>query len=81
MHDKNISEERKEYLRKIRKNKISVITVQIGIVILFIVGWELLANQGMIDSFITSKPSRILDTFLNLSSERNFAQPFRSNTY
>lgn len=68
MREKNISQERKEYLRKIKKNKISVITVQILIVVLFIAGWEMLANQGMIDSFITSKPSRILATFLNLSS-------------
>ena len=68
MYEKNISEDRKKYLRKIKKNKALVILTQISIVILFIVGWEILANQGIIDSFITSQPSRILDTFLNLSS-------------
>ncbi len=68
MYEKNISEDRKKYLRKIKKNKALVILTQISIVILFIVGWEILANQGIIDSFITSQPSRIFDTFLNLSS-------------
>ena len=68
MYDKNISEDRRKYLRKIRKTKISVILTQLLILIIFIIGWELLANKGIIDSFITSQPSRILDTFLNLSS-------------
>ena len=60
---KNMSEDRKKYLRKIRKNKISVILTQLLILIIFIIGWELLANKGIIDSFITSQPSRILNTF------------------
>ena len=68
MYDKNMSEDRKKYLRKIRKNKISVILTQLLILIIFIIGWELLANKGIIDSFITSQPSRILNTFLNLSA-------------
>lgn len=68
MYEKNISEDRKKYLRKIRKNKISVILTQILILLVFIISWEILAKQGIIDSFITSSPSRILNTFLNLSS-------------
>lgn len=68
MYDKNMSEDRKKYLRKIKKNKISVILIQLLILIIFIIGWEILANKGIIDSFITSQPSRILNTFLNLSS-------------
>ncbi len=68
MREKNISEDRKKYLRKIRKGKISVAVTQILILVIFIIGWEILANQGVIDSFITSQPSRILSTFLNLSS-------------
>ena len=68
MHEKNISDDRKKYLRKIKKEKIAIILTQLLIVIVFIAGWEILANQGVIDSFITSQPSRILDTFLNLSS-------------
>ncbi len=68
MHEKNISEDRKKYLRKIRANKILVILTQLSILILFIVLWEVLANKKIIDSFITSQPSKIIDTFLNLSS-------------
>ena len=63
-----LSADRKKYLRKIRTNKILVILTQLSILILFIILWEILANKKIIDSFITSQPSRILDTFLNLSS-------------
>lgn len=67
MDKKNISEDRKKYLRKIKQNKIAVTTTQILIIVLFICLWEVLANLGVIDSFITSQPSRIVKTFLNLS--------------
>ena len=79
MREKNISEDRKKYLRKIKINKISVILTQISIILIFIIGWEIFANKGIIDSFITSQPSRILNTFLNLSENRLNAT-FRSYT-
>ena len=63
----NMSEERKKYLKKIRNQKIEVVVAQIGILVLLIVAWEVLANLGIIDSFIMSSPSRIIKTFLNLS--------------
>lgn len=67
MQKKNKSEERKRYLRKITLTKVSIFITQISLVILFIALWEILANKGIIDSFITSKPSRMLKTFMNLS--------------
>ncbi len=63
-----LSEERKKYLKKIKIRKVEILITQIAIVIIFITLWEVLANAGKIDSFITSQPSRILQTFLNLSS-------------
>ncbi len=68
MHDKFISQDRKMYLRKIRINKFAILITQIAIIISFIVLWEVLANLKVIDSFITSQPSRIINTFMNLSS-------------
>lgn len=67
MQKKNKSNERKIYLRKIAITKASVLITQITLLVLFIVLWEVLANKGIIDSFITSKPSRMLKTFMNLS--------------
>ena len=63
-----MSEERKKYLRKQKFNKILVLGNQILILVIFLGLWELLANKGIIDSFITSSPSRIINTFANFSS-------------
>jgi NitT/TauT family transport system permease protein len=67
MDKKAISEDRRKYLRKQKINKITVFVVQITIVIGFIALWEILANIGVIDSFIASQPSRIVKTFMNLT--------------
>jgi len=66
--ERNISEDRKQYLRKQKKEKILVKVVQFSIVIGLILLWEILANKGIIDSFIMSSPSRMIESFLNLSS-------------
>lgn len=66
--NEEVSLNRKTYLRKIRNRKIAIFTVQILILVGFIAIWELLARADVIDSFITSQPSRIVKTFLNLSN-------------
>ena len=63
----NEASERSKYLKKNRINKITILFTQILILVAFIVLWEVLANKGIIDSFITSKPSRMFNTFMNLS--------------
>lgn len=68
MHKKNISDDRKKYLRKKYIKKISIIITQITILFAFIVIWEIAAKKEIIDSFIMSQPSKILKTFINLSS-------------
>ena len=69
MRNKNNSEERKKYLNKIRTTKILIFITQITILISFIALWEILANKGIIDSFMMSQPSRIWNTLINLGSE------------
>ncbi len=68
MNQKLISKERKQYLKKNKYKKCSIILTQIAILVGFLILWEILANQKIIDSFITSQPSRIWQTFLNLSA-------------
>ncbi len=72
MSKKNISDDRKKYLRKKRIKKISIFCTQISILIVLLTAWEIAANNGIIDSFIMSKPSKILKTFINLSSNDLF---------
>lgn len=63
-----ISQERKKYLRTKQRKTILVIITQVAILVGFLALWEILANMNIIDSFITSKPSRIWETLLNLQS-------------
>ena len=66
--NKSISTERKKYLKAIKKRNYLVLLTQILILVGFLGLWEILARQNIIDSFIMSQPSRILDTFMNLTS-------------
>ena len=63
-----ISKERKKYLKAKRKKQYLILATQILILVGFLGLWEILANKNIIDSFITSQPSRILETFMNLTS-------------
>lgn len=63
-----MSEERKKYLIKIKKEKVLVLGSQILFLVVFLALWQILADKGIIDSFITSSPSRIFDTFANFTS-------------
>lgn len=65
---KEISSERKEFLAKKKLKRNLVLITQISILLLFLTLWEILANKGVIDNFITSQPSRIFKTFINLGS-------------
>ena len=68
MIKKNMSNERKQYLKNIKKKKYLVLFTQILILVIFLGLWEILANKNIIDGFITSQPSRIFNTLINLSS-------------
>lgn len=68
MSKHQISLERKSYLKKIKLKKYLVLLTQLSILIGFLALWEFAANKNIIDSFITSQPSRILKTFMNLGS-------------
>jgi len=67
-----ISKERTLYLNKKKRRKFWISLTQFSILIGFIILWEWLANVGIIDSFITSQPSRIWNTILNYQENQLF---------
>ena len=64
----DISIERKKYLKQMKTKKFIIVVFQIFILVAFLTAWEILADKEIINSFIMSQPSRILETFFNLSS-------------
>lgn len=65
----NISKERLAYLRAKKRRKVSVLATQILLLVAFFAQWEILARLNIVDSFITSQPSRIINTIANLYRE------------
>ncbi len=67
MKKKSVSPSHLKYLRNQRRNKGVVVTCQLLLVVLFLGLWQLLADKGVIDSFITSSPAKVWTTFAQLA--------------
>lgn len=66
-----ISNEHKNYIKKIKKKKRTIVLIQLSIIIIFLLLWELLTKHNIINSFITSSPSNIITTTINLYKQNN----------
>ncbi len=63
--------EHKQYLRKIRIYNIGVKLFQVLILVLFLILWQYLSSTGIINSFIFSSPSKVLETLVSLYQHDN----------
>jgi len=61
-----MSKSQKEFLKNYKRKRFLTRFIQIFIGVMFIVLWELLARFNLINTFITSCPSKIVDTIYNL---------------
>ena len=66
LNEKAASEGRLLYLKKRRRNRTAVVLWQAGLLIALFCGWEFAARLGLIDAFIVSSPSRMLETLISL---------------
>ena len=65
------SEEHKRFIRKKKITSILVHLVQILLIVSLIVIWELLAKYEVINTFISSSPSRIVNTIIKNNNINN----------
>lgn len=63
--------EHKKYLRNLKINNFLVKITQILIFIVFLIIWQLLSDNKIINSFIFSSPTRVLNTIINLHNTGN----------
>lgn len=61
-----ISDSRKNYLKRIRNEKIFVFIFRLLILLVFMVGWEVLARLEIINTFTFSSPMRVINTIIGL---------------
>lgn len=66
-----MSNERKIYLKKLKNNSIIITSSRILILVLFLVIWEVFSRLNIIDSFLTSSPSNIIKTLIELYKNNN----------
>lgn len=60
------------FLKRLKKDNSVVIGGRIAVLIFLLGFWELFTQVGLIDPFIASSPSRIIDTLIDLVHEGNF---------
>lgn len=60
------SPEHLAFLRGLRKRQITVTVARVAILVAFFLWWEIAANRGWIDAFITSQPTRAWQATMTL---------------
>ena len=60
------SNEHKFFLKQKKRRKLLVLFFQSGILVLFIILWQLLADLKLFNTFISSSPKQIVETIINL---------------
>ena len=76
-----MSKEYKQYLKKQKIRKILIITTQILILLIFIIGWQFLSDNNLINTFITSSPKRVISTIINLYKTNDLFHHIWITTY
>lgn len=66
-----MSKEQQKFLKKLKQQKLMIFFIQIFIVILFFILWEVLAKFNIINEFIFSRPSKVFATIYNLIITNN----------
>ena len=65
------SKEHKEYIDKIKRKKRVIVFFRCFILILFLIIWELLARIEVINTFLSSSPSMVVETTIGLFASGN----------
>lgn len=65
------SKEHIDFLKKRKKEKILVHLTRLGILLTFLILWQLLSDKKIINPFIFSSPKKILDVIISLYKQNN----------
>ncbi|MDF2557139.1 MAG: transporter permease [Bacillales bacterium] len=68
---KPYSKEHEVYLKKVKHRKRAIIAIQLLMLVVFFVLWEVLAQLKILDPFLVSQPTRMLDFLIKLYREGN----------
>jgi ABC-type nitrate/sulfonate/bicarbonate transport system, permease component len=64
-----ISKEQESYLKALKRSKIKITVTRISILVLFFLFWEICGDLKIVDPFLTSTPSRMVKSLINIYME------------
>lgn len=70
-----------KYIKKLKKEKITIFLIQLFIILFFLILWEILSNNNIINSFIFSSPSKIIKGIINLYKTNNLFNHIYATLY
>ena len=75
------SKEHEKYLKKRKREKRIVLFFQILIILSFLIAWELLSKYKIINTFLSSSPSNVINTTLSLFNKGQLFSHILITTY
>ena len=76
-----LSKEHTLFLKKNKRKNVLTHVIRLSIIVIFLFLWELLARLNVIDSFISSSPSKIMVTIKNLIVKDNLFYHIKITLY
>ena len=61
-----MSKEQRDFIRKYRLNKLFIFVIQVLIVAIFFCTWQYLSSHNIINAFIFSSPTKVMNTIYDL---------------
>lgn len=75
------SNEHIKYLKKIKTTNLLIKIVQVSIILIFIITWQILADKEIINTFIFSSPKRVINSLISLYNNNNLFKHIWITTY
>lgn len=64
-----MGKEQEAYIKSVKREKIKLTVFRVTILAVFIILWEVAARTSLIDPFLTSSPTRIINSFMKFAQE------------
>lgn len=70
-----------EYRKKVKRDKIKLVIIQLSLLITLVFGWEILVRIGILNEFLVSKPSSIMKLFITYWNEGHLLSHIKISVY
>ncbi len=65
---KEVSREHFRYLRQVKRRRLTIAALRVGILVALVLGWDLAVRFKLVNSFVTSTPAKVWNTVASMAS-------------